>query len=666
MRFFPRRSGSPGPTIPTPPTPPPMTGHAGTHQTSRPRLNLKRWLRRAVVLTQVTAALVVVAGLALTGLFLTYSLRFPDPLSLAQKRHTPVIKVLARDGTTLATRGITADYMPLDLLPGHVGDAVIAIEDRRFYTHWGVDPWGLLRAAGANFRAGRFAQGGSTLTQQLAKNLFLSPERTLWRKVEEMTFALWLELQLSKHDILELYLNRVYFGSGAYGVEGASQRYFGTSARELTIAQAAVLAGMLKAPATYSPLANPAASLARARTVIAAMVAAGTLSPQTAHKASATPPTFQAATPRAPDAVAYAVDYALERMPAISGSANAEVIVETTIDARLQTAAHRAVARELDANGTALKASQAAVVVLDRSGGIRALVGGRSYAESQFNRAVKSRRQPGSAFKPFVYLAAIESGVTPETIGYDLPLSIKGWSPRNDNGRFLGAITLRQALASSINTVAVRLHLDLPKGRVVEVARRLGITSELRDQPALALGASEVTLLELTSGYGVLSNDGHAVTPHVIERVRLASGDILYQRPPDPQVALVSGPHVAAMNDMLGEVMSNGTGKRARLADRMAAGKTGTTQDFRDAWFVGYTAQMTAGVWVGNDNGQPMNHVMGGSVPARIWHTVMTAAHTGEPVLPLPGMRGDQPAVRVDGGPVAGKSAAVLNLPASE
>jgi penicillin-binding protein 1A len=657
VRFFPRRNVSLSLAEPAPPT---VQVQAGTRQAGTARLKLKRWLRRAVVLGQVTAALAVIAGLGLTGLFLTYSLRFPDPLSLAQKRHTPVIQVLARDGTTLATRGISADYMPLDLLPGHVADAVIAIEDRRFYTHWGIDPWGLLRAAGANLRAGRFAQGGSTLTQQLAKNLFLSPERTLWRKVEELSFALWLELQLSKRDILELYLNRVYFGSGAYGIEGASQRYFGTSARALTVPQAAVLAGVLKAPATYSPLANPAASLVRARTVIAAMVAAGTVSPQTAHAAAATPPTFQAALPRAPDAVAYAVDYALERMPAISGSANAEVIVETTIDARLQTEAHRAVVRELDANGTALKASQAAVVVLDRSGGVRAVVGGRSFADSQFNRAVKARRQPGSAFKPFVYLAALESGLSPDTVGYDLPLSIKGWSPRNDNGRFLGAITLRQALATSVNTVAVRLHLDLPKGRVVAVARRLGITSELHDQPALALGASEVTLLELTGGYGVLSNEGRAVTPHVIERVRLASGEVLYQHAPSPPASLVARAHVAAMNDMLGEVMSHGTGKRARLADRAAGGKTGTTQDFRDAWFVGYTAQMTAGVWVGNDNGQPMNHVMGGSMPARIWHTVMTAAHTDQPAMPLPGMRGDPPVVSAVDGAVAATGAPTM------
>ena len=577
------------------------------------------------------------AGSATGLLFLSYSLRFPDPLSLAHKQHAPVIRILANDGREIAVRGISADYMPLDFLPAHLIDAVIATEDRRFYEHWGVDPYGLLRAALANLKAGRFAQGGSTLTQQLAKNLFLSGERKLGRKIEELTFALWLELRLSKRDILELYLNRVYFGGGAYGVEAASQRYFGKSARDLGLPEAAVLAGMLKAPAKYSPANNPHAARARSRVVLAKLAATGKLTNAAALVAADAPTTFVAQPTKAVSGLEYAVEYALERMPPIRGSGNIEVIVETTLDANLQRAAHEAVSRHLDAQGTALHASQASLIVIDRSGGIRALVGGRSYAQSQFNRAVKAHRQPGSAFKPIVYLAAVESGLTPDTVGYDLPLSVKGWSPRNDNGLYQGAMTLRRAMANSVNTIAVRLYLDLPTGRGIETARRLAITSELHDAPSLALGTSEVTLVELTQAYGVLGNGGHSVLPHVIERVRMASGQVLFERSSSAPLAIVGEAHVAAMNDMLGEVMVTGTGKRAALKSHPAAGKTGTTQDFRDAWFIGYTGQLTAGVWVGNDGAEPMNRVMGGNLPALIWHDVMETAHVGLPILALPG-----------------------------
>ena len=585
-------------------------------------------------------AIGALASLGIALLFLTYSLRFPDPLSLAHKQHAPVIHVVARDGTEIAARGVSADYMPLDFLPQHLTDAVIATEDRRFFAHWGVDPWGLMRAAWANVRAGRFAQGGSTLTQQLAKNLFLSGERKLWRKVEELTFALWLELRLTKRDILELYLNRVYFGGGAYGVEAASQRYFGKSARQTTIAEAAVLAGLLKAPTKYSPANNPHAARARERVVLANMVATGSLTLAASQVEADSPSTFVTLPQKAATGLEYAVEYALERMPPIrgwGGIGNVEVIVETTLDAGLQKTAHQAVSRQLDVHGAALQASQAGLVVMDRDGGIRALIGGRSYAQSQYNRAVKARRQPGSAFKPIVYLAAIESGLTPDTVAYDLPLSVKGWSPRNDNGIYQGEMTLRHALAGSVNTVAVRMYLDLAQGRVVETAHRLGIASELHDAPALALGASEVTLLELTQAYAVLANRGQSVMPHVIEKVRLVSGAVLYQRPSAKPQMLVRAADVAAMDDMLGEVMATGTGKRATLKTHPAAGKTGTTQDFRDAWFMGYTSQLTAGVWVGNDGAQPMNRVMGGSLPARIWHDVMEAAHAGLPIVALPG-----------------------------
>ncbi len=612
------------------------------------RRKSKRWRYLIAGMSCVT-----ILGLAaLAGLFFTYSLRFPDPLSLAHRQTAPVITLLARDGTELAARGMAQSYMPLDLLPPHVPGAVIAIEDRRFFSHWGIDTLGLARAAAYNLRAGRFAQGGSTLTQQLAKNLFLNGDRTLARKLEEVTFALWLELRLGKRDILELYLNRVYFGGGAFGIEAAAQLYFAKSARDLDVAEAAILAGLLKAPVKYSPAVNPQAARLRGQLVLAAMVARGGPVGALALSSGNRTPVFAPPQVRSDDGLGYAIDYALDRLPPIKGQGFVEIIVETTIDAAIQKAAHKAVTRHLAGPGSGGQAaggpglggqasisqtSEAAVVVMERSGAIRALIGGRSHVESQFNRAVKARRQPGSAFKPFVYLAAIESGLTPETVSYDLPLNIQGWSPKNDNGKYQGAITLRQALAGSVNTVAVRLYQDAPKGRVIEVAKRLGIVSPLRDAPALALGASEVSLFEITSAYAVLANGGLSVAPHVIEKVRLASGAVLYQREVAKSVALVAPDAVAAMNDMLGEVVATGTGRRAALAGMIAAGKTGTSQAFRDAWFVGYTAELTAGVWVGNDAAQPMNHVRGGALPAQIWHDVMEVAHRNRTRQGLPG-----------------------------
>ena len=584
----------------------------------------------------------IAGAIALTaflgGMFVHYTLTFPDPLTLRHRERAPVVRILARDGSVLAERGAAADFMPLDLLPPLVINAVVATEDRRFREHRGLDPIGLLRASFANLRAGRFAQGGSTLTQQLAKNLFLSPERTMSRKLEELVLALWLEMRLSKTDILELYLNRVYFGGGAYGIEAASQRFFDKSARELTIAEAAVIAGLLKAPSKYSPISSPIAARARGRVVLSSMLDAGVITKEQEQKARAETVNF--AGPRQSSETTgaeYAVDFVLERLPPLVGSGHAEVIVETTIDAGLQRRANEIVNKELVLQGSVMAASQAALVVLDTDGGIRALVGGRSYTDSQFNRAVKARRQPGSAFKPFVYLAALESGLTPDSTTYDLPISIKGWAPRNFDGRYTGAVTLRHALAQSINTVAVRLILDIGAQRVVSVARRLGIHSELRDDPSLALGTSEVSMLELAGAYGAFGNGGREIEPHAIRRVRMSSGRVLYARPAADTAQAIAPQYVGAMNDMLNAAMTQGTGKRAAIPLHPAAGKTGTSQDFRDAWFVGYTAHLTAAVWVGNDNGQMMDKVRGGNIPAEIWNEVMRVAHQGKAPLALPG-----------------------------
>jgi penicillin-binding protein 1A len=595
--------------------------------------------RKFQILLGLPIALGAATGAIFATLLIYYTIAFPDPLSLRHKERAPVIRILARDNSLINERGGADDYIPLDLIPPIVIDAVVATEDRRFNDHWGLDPVGLVRAALANLRAGRFAQGGSTLTQQLAKNLFLTSERTMGRKLEELVLAVWLEMRLGKRDILELYLNRVYFGGGAYGIEAASQRYFDKSARELSIAEAAVLAGLLKAPSKYSPSTNPEAARDRGRIVLTKMREFRVITPEQESQARAEEVRFVGAKQQqALAGIDYAVDYILERLPSIIGSDHFEVIVETTIDAALQVKASQALQKALILQGTSLAASQGAVTILDGDGRILALVGGRSYADSQFNRAIKAKRQPGSAFKPFVYLAALESGLTPESATYDLPLNLKGWSPKNDNGKYTGAVTLRHALAHSINTVAVRLLLDSGAHRVAKAARRLGIGSDLREDPSLALGTSEVSLLELTGAYTAFANGGYAVEPHIVRRVRLGSGRVLYARPAAKVHRNISLAHVSAMNSMLHSVMTDGTGRRAALTAHPAAGKTGTSQEFRDAWFVGYTAYMTAGVWIGNDNGQPMNKVRGGQLPAQVWRDVMQFAHQGMMPLALAGL----------------------------
>jgi len=586
------------------------------------------------------------AGVLATGvLMLTfavmmvyYTVVFPDPLSMRTTAHAPLIRVLARDGSTLTERGVPREYVPLDQLGKLVPAAVVATEDRRFFDHYGVDPAGMIRAMFANLRAGRFAQGGSTLTQQLAKNLFLTQDRTLTRKIAELGLALWLEVRLSKPEILELYLNQVYFGGGAYGVEAASRRYFDKPARELTLPEAALIAGLLKAPSKYSPAASPGAARARARVVIAKMFDAGFISEAQETQALAQTLVFnEQKMAKASVDSGYVVDYVLEQVEAITGGDDTDLVVETTIDKTLQCRAQEIVADNLAQKGPAFGASQAAVAVLDSDGGIRALVGGRDYADSQFNRAIKAKRQPGSAFKPFVYLAALHRGMSPETVANDAPITIGGWSPKNDKNEYVGPITLRRALAQSVNTVAVRLNQDIGRGTAAGLAERLGVKSELREGPALALGTSEVTLLEMAGAYTAFSNGGDVVEPHVIVKVATGTGRVLFESKPPARTRIAEADRLGALNDMLNAAVVYGTGRRAALGDQPVAGKTGTTQDFRDAWFIGYTSHLTAGVWVGNDNGKPMNRATGGTLPAEIWKQVMRVAHEGLAPQPLPG-----------------------------
>ncbi len=591
-----------------------------------------RLLRRGVYWGSVCAIWVALIFGSLTGYYIS---TLPDPMLTGLEKRPPNVTVLAANGTVLAEHGMRRDHVRIDRLPAYLADAVIATEDRRFHAHFGVDPVGLARALYRNYRAGSVVEGGSTITQQLAKNIFLTPARTIERKLQEMVLAVWLEMKFSKDKILELYLNRVYFGAGTYGVESAAQRYFGKSARQVTLSEAALLAGLLKAPSRYAPTKSPRRAEERAAVVIAAMVDAGVLKPKLAMVALAEP--ARARNPSGLKGYEYAVDWVAELLPGIVGDHRSDLIVETTIDARLQRKAQQIVGMTIASHGGFVDAEQAAAVILDAKGAVVALVGGASYKASQFNRAVKSLRQPGSAFKPIVFLAALEAGLTPDTVVTDAPVSINGWRPTNYDKKYAGRVTLRQALARSINTVAVRLTMEVGRWRVIRTARRLGISSPLHNNPSIALGTAETTLLELTSAYAPFANGGQGIFPHIIRRVRTSRGKVLFDHGRMGPGRVVAPPYVSGMNDMMAETLVTGTGKQAALPGRPAAGKTGTSQNFRDAWFIGYTANYTAGVWVGNDDSSPMKKVTGGGLPTQIWKQLMLQAHKGVPVASLPG-----------------------------
>jgi len=608
---------------------------------TRPRVKRKRQvLRRRTFKARALRALLFCClwcAAFLGAAIALFIASLPDPVVATLDDRPPNLTILAFDGTVLAERGLRRGHVRLDKLPPYLIKAVIATEDRRFYHHFGIDPLGLVRAAYANFVAGGVVEGGSTVTQQLAKNLFLKPERTVTRKLEEVIYAVWLEQRFDKDEILELYLNRVYFGGGTYGVEAASRHYFGKSARAVTLSEAALLAGLLKAPSRYSPTRNVTRSLARVDEVLDNMVEAGFLTAAEARAAASQKIVLRARGDET--GYPYPVDFAAEQLAELVGENEGDLIVETTIDAGLQRAAQKAVRSEIDTEGADLDISEGAVVVLDPSGAVKALVGGRSYQASPFDRAVKSLRQPGSAFKPFVYLAGLESGYTPDSVADDAPVNVSGWSPKNHTGTYGGEMTLRYSLAHSINTVAVKLASDVGRWKVVRTAKRLGIHSKLHDQPSIALGTAEVTLLDLTSAYAPFANGGMLAPPYIVASVRNGDGKILYAHKRENQTQVIAQAYLGPMNDMMNATIVYGTGKQAALPDHVAGGKTGTSQQSRDAWFVGYTAHYVAGVWVGNDDGSKMKNVTGGTVPARLWHDIMNYAHRGKPIMALPGTR---------------------------
>jgi penicillin-binding protein 1A len=569
------------------------------------------------------------------GLAVYYGARLPPIDQLAVPKRPPNIAILDVNGELLANRGDTGGAaIRLGDLPPYVPKAFIAIEDRRFYAHWGVDPIGIGRAIMRNVTGRGGMQGGSTLTQQLAKNLFLTQERTISRKIQEAILALWLERKYSKDQILELYLNRVYFGSGAYGVEAAAERYFGHGAKTITLSEAAVLAGLMKAPSKLAPDRNPEGAAERAAQVIAAMAQEGHISEAMAKTALGHP--ARARQDIGTGSINYAADYVMDMLDDTVGAIDQDIVVTTTIDARMQMAAEGALKQELDEKGAKFGVAQGALIAMDPNGAIRALVGGRDYSESQFNRAVSAKRQPGSAFKPFVYLTGLEQGLTPESVREDGPLDVKGWRPENYSRQYLGPVTLTKALSLSLNTVAVRVGLEVGPKAVAKTAHRLGVQSELQPNASIALGTSEVTPLELVAAYAPFANGGIAVQPHVILKVKTAAGKALYQRKGASLGRVIAPQNVAMMNDMMRETLLTGTARKAELPGWEAAGKTGTSQDFRDAWFVGYTGRLITGVWLGNDDNSPTKKASGGTLPVEIWSRFMGVALKGQQVAGLP------------------------------
>ncbi|WP_411819686.1 PBP1A family penicillin-binding protein [Hyphococcus formosus] len=580
--------------------------------------------------------------------FIYMAPRVPDDADLWNVNRQAAIIVLDRNGEEIAARGARyGEHVEPNELPEHLIKAILSTEDRRFFDHGGVDLRGTLRAAITNAKSGAVVEGGSTITQQLAKNLFLSPTQTYERKMREALLALWIEGHYTKDEILSLYLNRIYLGAGAYGVESAAQTYFAKSARDVTLAEAAMLAGLPKAPSTYAPTQNPLGAQRRAAEVLDNLLDIGAITEFEAREARSNPPTI--AKYNVDNGLGYFFDYAAAEAKRLVPNASGDLIVRTTIDQKLQRDAEAAVKAALTVEARLKGADQAALVAYDADGALRALVGGRDYKESQFNRAVQAKRQPGSAFKPFVYVAAMEAGLTPQSRFIDQPIDIAGWKPTNYTPGYAGPVRLTEAVAKSINTVAVQVTERVGRAKVAAAAKRLGIRSEIAAHRSIALGAVDVTLEELTGAYIPFARGGLAPEPYAISSIETRDGEELYYRDERAPERVMAQDVARDMNHLLYQVMLSGTGGRARLGRRQAAGKTGTTNDWRDAWFVGYTPQIIAGVWVGNDAYTPMEKVTGGTIPASIWKDFMTSAHQG---LPMRNLDGAFPAARYAAEPV--------------
>jgi penicillin-binding protein 1A len=593
------------------------------------------------------------------------------------KKSELAVTFLDRYGNELGSRGIKHnDSLRLEEFPDHLIKATLATEDRRFYDHFGIDIPGLFRAMTANARAGGVVQGGSSISQQLAKNLFLSNERTIERKVKEAFLALWLEARLPKNEILKLYLDRAYLGGGTFGVDAAAQYYFNKSARDVNLAEAAMLAGLFKAPSRFAPHINLPAARARANVVLDNLVEAGFMTEGQVFGARRNPATaVDRRDERSPN---YYLDWAFDEMKKLADTLPKSVhervfVVRLALDVDLQKHTEQALENSLKQYGREYNVRQGATVLMDVDGAVRAMVGGRDYGESQFNRATDAMRQPGSSFKPYVYAVALMHGFKPTSIVVDSPVCIGNWCPKNYGGGFGGAMTLAEALKRSVNVVAVKLSIAVGNGnpkvgraKIRDLARKAGLRTPLPDTPSMPIGADEVTVLDHTGGYTMFANLGKAQTPHAVLEVRSGAGELIWRWDRDgAKPVQVIPPQVAVdMVGMMTKVVEEGTARRAVLDGIRAAGKTGTTNAYRDAWFVGYTGNFVCGVWFGNDDYKVMNQMTGGSLPAQTWHEIMAYAHQGVELKPIPGIGGVAPARAVAAADTKKESATDSSRPA--
>ena len=549
-------------------------------------------------------------------------LNLPETESIQISRQ-PSITFLDKDGRIIASYGdIYGKSIKYNNLPENLINAVIVTEDKRFFNHYGVDIKGVLRAIYVNLKERRIVQGGSTITQQLAKNLFLTPERSFTRKLHELILSLWLELRFSKKQILSIYLNRVYLGSGTYGVQAASEKYFNKKVEDLNLYECAVIASLLKAPSRYNPIANKKLSQERASLVLENMAKSQMISKAKVKEAKYNNKRYSKFT-TPPKSTRYFIDWLLPRVKAYVGEINEDLIVRTTLDVKLQKIAEDSLNKVTE---NFPSADQSALVSLNLDGGVISMIGGRDYGDSQFNRVTQAKRQPGSAFKLFVYLAGLENGFAPDDLVVDSKIDINGWSPKNYKDKYIGEVSVKDAFSNSINTVAVKISEDIGREKVIKMAKLMGITSPILNSPSLALGTSEVNLLELTAAYDVLANNGNGVFVHGIRSIENTEGKNLFTRKIQGPGKILNSYTVKTMTEMMEQTIINGTGKKAKI-NRPAAGKTGTSQSLRDAWFVGFTSNIVVGVWFGNDDDSPMEKITGGTAPAILWGEFMKKAH---------------------------------------
>jgi penicillin-binding protein 1A len=535
-----------------------------------------------------------------------------------------MIRVRGADGKLLVSLGPSfGKWIPYGDIPPAMRSAMIAVEDKRFRGHIGVDPIGIARSFKVRLDTGRWTQGGSTITQQLARNIFLTNSRTFGRKVKEAILALALERKFSKDQILELYLNRVYFGGGAYGIDAASRTFFGHDATSMSLGEATVIAGLVKAPSNYSPTADVEAARGRAGVVLQTMVDNGFISRSAAQNVD--PARIMVQPTEKQNSIRYFTDWALPQLDTLIDETSEPIDVWTTLDTRMQGAADRAI------NANTPRGAQGALVALDRNGAVRAMIGGRDYVSSLYNRATQAQRQPGSAFKLFVYLAALESGMKPTTTLVDEPVTIEGWRPRNSTRTHLGPVTLREAFARSINTISAKIGAELGFSTIADMAHRFGITGNISTNPSMVLGTADVRLIDMTRAYAAVANRGVGVMPYAITRVATADGRMLYRHEGTDDRVLVAPWVAAEMTDLLQTAVLSGTGRAAQIG-RPVAGKTGTTSSNKDGWFIGFSSGITAGVWMGRDNARPISGLQGGTAPAKAFHDFMVSAVANRPV----------------------------------